>query len=230
MHDEKYMIAVCPTCHDAIHNGSLEITDEILYRWKGIKRQNRTADILFVEPSKNTIMKLGQIEIVAQGGMIVFAPSPNNALKYVVENDDIILVSCEVSDRAGNPIIKITDNRICLLGDRSKYTYLDLPGHKTLVGPAQEIIEPWMIDSVRTRDQSFALEFEVIFDIEVTVPGQVKVKGIWCDGGRCLVVRDNKWIIPRTNIEAMQVDGGGTIKWLKPSIDRGFFETDFKLW
>jgi hypothetical protein len=31
-HDGKHMIAICPSCHDAVHTSGID--DEMLYRWK----------------------------------------------------------------------------------------------------------------------------------------------------------------------------------------------------
>src|SRR5437870_10166428 len=51
-HDGVHMVAVCPTCHDAITHGEIEITDETIYRWKGIKRTSQAIrSEIYVEPS-----------------------------------------------------------------------------------------------------------------------------------------------------------------------------------
>ena len=42
-HDGAHMIAVCPTCHDAIHHGQLPISDETLYAWKRIPRDEASS-------------------------------------------------------------------------------------------------------------------------------------------------------------------------------------------
>lgn len=42
--DQDHMIAICPTCHDAVHHGPLEITDDTIYSWKSIKRKPTNRD------------------------------------------------------------------------------------------------------------------------------------------------------------------------------------------
>src|SRR6202000_2926571 len=49
-HDGDDMIAICPTCHDAVHNGPLAIDDATLRRWKEIDRQPVRRDLIYVEP------------------------------------------------------------------------------------------------------------------------------------------------------------------------------------
>ena len=50
--DQEILIAVCPTCHDQIHNGSIIIDDNKLFEWKKIKRDHTKRDHLYVEPNE----------------------------------------------------------------------------------------------------------------------------------------------------------------------------------
>ncbi|MCZ2108872.1 MAG: HNH endonuclease [Dehalococcoidia bacterium] len=56
-HDESQMIAVCPACHDAVHHGSLTISDDTLFRWKHLRRPASALRTLF-EPG--TPLRLGR--------------------------------------------------------------------------------------------------------------------------------------------------------------------------
>lgn len=226
-HDPRYMIAVCPNCHDAIHHGALEISDEALLRWKEAGKGAKKADVIFVEPGKAPLIKLGQIEITGQGGLIVLAPSPGNRFSYRVEEGDLVLVSCEIMNRAGNNIITIRDNRVRF--DGGEYEYLQVPGHIRLIGPAEAVLADWMIAGVRSRDPAFAEGPEVILDVEVIAAGQVAIRGIWADEDRAIVVSDAGWIIPRSCDKAMAVRGAGGIHWVHP-ISHGLFESAFKIW
>src|SRR4051812_27474471 len=72
-HDAEHMIAVCPTCHDAIHNGPLVIDDETVYRWKGgIHRDDSGArrDHIYVEPAAQSFLLLGSLAITGQQGVM----------------------------------------------------------------------------------------------------------------------------------------------------------------
>lgn len=226
-HDPRYMIAICPSCHDAVHHGKLEITDETLLRWKNAGKVTRTSDVIFVEPGLEPLIKLGPIEITSAGGLIVFEPSPRNRISYIIENGDIVLASCRTARRDGSNILTITDNRVRF--DANDCEYLQSPGHIRLTGRAETILSDWMIKGVRSRLPTFADEPEIIFDIEVIAAGQVSIRGIWADENRALVVNEEGWIIPRTAEAAMLVNGSGRIHWLHP-INKGFFETAYKIW
>ena len=230
-HDAKHMIAICPTCHDAVHHGALIIDDETLYRWKTEGKGPRKADLLFVEPGKNPLIKLGRTAITGLGsqGLVVLAPSPNCHLSYTVEDGEIVLVSCKLADSAGTPIIGLADNRIRIIHPSDDFNYARVPGHFQLTGPPRALLDGWMIDGVRTRLPNFGDGPEVVLEAEVVAAGEIAIRGIWRDGDRVLVVRDEGWVIPRSATAAMLMTGSGTIHWKNP-IDLGLFETEFKLW
>src|SRR5437588_331436 len=48
--DSAHLIAICPTCHDAVHRGALRLDDATLYRWKQLLRRGTTRAHLYVEP------------------------------------------------------------------------------------------------------------------------------------------------------------------------------------
>ena len=78
-HDGKHMIAICPSCHDAVHTSRID--DETLYRWKSISRPaaNEIRDHLYVEPSP-------EIRCLT-GSMCVLADS-TNALVFTLSNSN----------------------------------------------------------------------------------------------------------------------------------------------
>lgn len=230
-HDARFMIAICPACHDAVHDGALTIDDETLYRWKMEGKGPRKADLLFVEPGKQPLMKLGQTAITGSGsdGLVVLAPSPQSRLSYCIENGEITLVSCIVADSAGIPIIRLVDNRIRLVHPTDSFDYASVPGHFELTGPAETLLDSWMIDGIKTRFPNFGDGPEVLLAAEVIAAGQVAIRGIWRDGNRALVVRDEGWVIPGSATAAMMLTGSGTIHWVNP-IGLGLFESAFKLW
>jgi hypothetical protein len=62
-HDAKHMVAICPTCHDAVHNGPLIIDDQKVYGWKHIKRSKTQRDHVYVEPGDSPKLLLGTIAV-----------------------------------------------------------------------------------------------------------------------------------------------------------------------
>jgi HNH endonuclease len=78
-HDKEHLIAVCPSCHDAIHHGVLPIDDETVYRSKSITRVEKAArGHLYVEPSREAKLVLGSIAVTGDAGLVVFELSEGN--------------------------------------------------------------------------------------------------------------------------------------------------------
>jgi len=228
-HDERDMIAICPACHDAVHFGSLAITDDTLRQWKAAGQGPRKSDLLYVEPGRSPLIKLGQISITAEGneGLHVFTLGPSNHLSYKIEDGDMTLATIRVADAAGETIVRMQDNRVRWAPE---FQFAKIPGRFALSGPVQEILdETWMIDAVRTRIPDFGTESEAILDCEVVAAGQIAVRGVWRDGDRILVVRDQGWVVPSPTGEAALYTGSGTIHWTNPDIF-GLFAGPFRLW
>lgn len=50
-HDERHMIALCPSCHESVTPGDLRLDDETLYRWKNLIRgSGQASGHLSIEP------------------------------------------------------------------------------------------------------------------------------------------------------------------------------------
>ena len=83
-HDAAHTIAVCPTCHDAIHHGRLKIDDATLYTWKRIKRPAapKVARIS-VEPSSELMLRLGSLCLsTSNTSATIFELSNTNRLAF----------------------------------------------------------------------------------------------------------------------------------------------------
>jgi HNH endonuclease len=89
--DPKILIAVCPSCHDAIHQGSLKISDELLYKWKSIKRPKKPISThMYTEPSKQIKLLTGTIALSTKNeGATVFELAENNKLSFRILEGDI---------------------------------------------------------------------------------------------------------------------------------------------
>lgn len=113
-HDGKKMIAICPTCHDAVHHGTLKIDEEILYRWKGIKRPPIKGDHLYVEPGNSSKLLLGSIAVTGPSGLRVFELSSTNKLSFRIVDGDIFLVNLRITTVTGQEVIRVVDNYLIL--------------------------------------------------------------------------------------------------------------------
>lgn len=78
--DEKILIPVCPSCHDAIHHGSIKIDDEKLYEWKNIERPLHSGRAhIYIEPSQNIKLLTGTIALSTKNRKVtIFKLSENN--------------------------------------------------------------------------------------------------------------------------------------------------------
>ena len=78
------MIAVCPTCHDQIHHGTLVINDDTIYRWKAQLRPSQpTSTVLFVEPAKIFEVLCGSVLLKTAGqALVAFQLSNSNRFGF----------------------------------------------------------------------------------------------------------------------------------------------------
>ena len=192
-HDAQHMIAVCPTCHDAIHHGSISISDEKIYEWKKITRPQSTVRThLYIEPGTFTKVVLGSIAISAPQEAIVFNLSQNNRLKFRIVENEILLLDLRVASMSGKEIVRVTDNHV-------RHDVLDpigfkqVPGHIEVTAPATPgYIPTWVVQKMRVQEPAFANSGEVkMLSMEVIRPGIVRVEGIWAESNHAVVVTSN---------------------------------------
>jgi len=104
-HDGATMIALCPTCHDAVHHGPLEISDETLSQWKGVPRlaAEQIRDHIYVEPGPPQLL-LGTFKVTCPEGIKVLEFGESNRLAFSLEEGDVLLLNLSVAarDRAGS--------------------------------------------------------------------------------------------------------------------------------
>jgi hypothetical protein len=96
-HNAADMIAVCPSCHDEIHNGKLKISDDDLYTWKQVERKPTSEHRahIYVEPAQPARLLTGSLTIeTTNANLIVFElypdsyrirrnPLPNGAIRIL---------------------------------------------------------------------------------------------------------------------------------------------------
>jgi hypothetical protein len=188
-HDKKHMIAICPTCHDTVHFGNLKIDDDTLYEWKDISRKKTNRDQIYVEPGESSKLLLGTLAVMGPSGISVFEFSPNNKLSFRLVDEDIFLITLNISNSKGQEIFKVVENHL-------KYSinppleFERRPGRVRITAPAiEEYIPLWMRSQIYKLEADFFKEerFPVI-DIEVIKPGLVRVEGLWINNlsGVCI--------------------------------------------
>ena len=182
-HDKSHMIAVCPTCHNAIHHGELKIDDDTLYRWKKIQRGDPDIirDQFYIEPSKDIALLAGEIRLISRNaGMTIFQLSSGNLLKFRILDSDTLLISSQLSNLRGEKLLKIEENYVAVPAHRD-IKFVRRPGKIQVEMPSKpEYISSWTVEKMRLLEPDYGINNRVTaLDIEVLNPGLARIMGIW---------------------------------------------------
>jgi HNH endonuclease len=189
-HDGEHMVAVCPTCHDAIHNGPLLIDDATVRRWKGIERAQAERDHVYVEPAEAPKLLLGTIAFMGtDAGVTVFELGASSKLSFRLTNGDIMLLNLSVSTLARREVLQVIDGHVRHQADES-IRYERVPGHIRLTTAlTSEYIPTWAVKQMRRHEPDFASDDRLtLLDLEVLEPGVVRVQGVWSKNYRAIIV------------------------------------------
>jgi hypothetical protein len=215
------MIAVCPSCHDAIHHGELPITDETLYAWK---RQTRPADVrdhIWVEPGFSTRLLLGTIAVEFDAPLQVFRLSEHNELSFRIEGEDILLANLRVSSLNGEEVVRVESNNLRHT-PRADIRYRRIPGRIEIYVPAtEEFIPNWALAQKRRQDRFFGLGDRLKYlGLRVESPGMLRVEGVWAHQERAVVITQSALSFCRPDMRepwSMIGDGPASVlKWAGP--------------
>lgn len=189
--DENTLIAICPTCHDAVHNGNLAISDETLYRWKQLRRPIGRGHI-YVEPGGLLKLLLGTIAISGPNGVRAFDLSPNNHLSFSIHDGDIMLIDLEVASHQGEPVVRLTKGHVRVLNPNVAFE--QRPGHIQIIAPLAEAYLPkWALDRLRIQEPAYAADRRItLLELEVLEAGLVKVQGVWAHDDRVVVITNER--------------------------------------
>lgn len=192
-HDEQHMIAICPSCHDAVHHGALEITDETLYRWKQIRREPSTRGHVYIEPRKNPTVELGtNLLFGPPDGFFAFSLSQRNRWEIRIVESEILLISFSLSALSGQEVLRFRENHWKLeLPDI--VSLRQVPGHLRITTKSvPDFMPDWVRDAMQEVEPGYATGEElVILDIEVLKPGFVRVEGLWVDEHTAVIATPN---------------------------------------
>jgi hypothetical protein len=184
------MIAVCPTCHDAIHHGGLAITDETVYAWKSIARVSGPPRAhLYVEPASATKLLLGSLAVATAGEVAVFDLGQSNRLSFRIVDGEILLVDLEVRSLDGREAVRVKDNYV-RSEPREGITFAQVPGRVQLAASnVGDFLPEWMVQVMRAHDATFGTtEVTSVAHLEVVRPGVVRVQGIWVDQDVAVII------------------------------------------
>ncbi|MCW6512519.1 HNH endonuclease signature motif containing protein [Lichenifustis flavocetrariae] len=195
--DANIMIAVCPSCHDHIHNGKLPISDETLYQWKNIERPlDVISTHIWVEPDTKLRMILGSIAFETVEGAIVFDLPGSDKFEMHIFDKKNLQISSTYTDRIGKERLRVSRNNIEVHNDAA-IEVDQRPGRFRVVVPATDLyIDANVIRQMRLDDNRYGAKGKVTaLDIEVIKPGTVRVEGIWAsDEGTFVVHRGGLFV------------------------------------
>ena len=179
-HDEKHMVAICPTCHDAVHNGPLLVDDETVRRWKRATRAKPPRDHVYVEPGELSKLLLGTIAITGQSGVSAFELGPSTRLSFKLVDADVMLLDLAISTTTGAEVLRVVDGHVRHQAEEP-VVYERIPGHVRVSAPtSDEFMPAWALQQLRVHEPDFASDGTLpLLDLEVLEPGLVRVQGIW---------------------------------------------------
>ena len=211
-HNAPDMIAICPSCHDEVHHGTLKITDEALYRWKGIDRgaPPDTAHI-YADPAPELKLLAGTVAISTTSDQaIVFKHSNSNRLALRVLHGAILQVTSHLQTMKGKTVFRVVENYVRVQRD-PKVEFHYRAGRPRVAVPASEDYVPHcIIQTMRVRHPNFAADGRLAaFDAKVRKPGLVKIEGFWVAEEGVVVITQHSLTICRRGQTPLCFSGEG---------------------
>lgn len=197
-HDEESMIAICATCHDHVDRGSLTISDEELYRWKGIKRsQSVLTGHLFIEPKLIPRVVLGSTEFAGPDGVTII-DFDRTKLSLAVRDQELGILNLKTVDSSGAPLLDVVDNYV--RQRNPNVTINSRPGRYQVTSTNITNAYPsWALQCLsRVPPPRNSPEHFGILDIEVLEPGIVRIRGaLLGDNGGIVADNDEALLLSR---------------------------------
>lgn len=192
----EILIAVCPSCHDAIHHARLQIDDATVENWKSIDRKTfEKLAHLTVEPSTSLKLLTGTVAVATKNDLVkLFEISSECRLSFRVHDNDILLVDLRISDAKGQLQIKVVDNFVRT--QKEGLSFEHVPGRVRVVARATEQFVPEWLGTLLEDDDPDLLDREIVvlLDLHVLEPGLIKVQGLWVHGTAAVFITDDKLV------------------------------------
>lgn len=212
-HDESEMIALCPTCHHAAHYGLLQISDEALYKWKGILRPHAaTTAHIYVEPAPEILLLTGSVAITSRTSLLtVLHLSGGSKLELRVLDHDFLQLNIVLVDASGTEVLRVVENNVRTLADEG-LLFQHRPGRVRLLVPASARYLPsWLVPQMLTREANFVIDNRYLaLDLEMIRPGVVRVCGCWPSGDKAVVISTEQIYFCKSKYqEPLTIEGCG---------------------
>lgn len=189
-HDKRHMIAICPSCHDSVHRGSLRITERAIRSWQSIKRSPKVKRAyLYVEPNYGPMIQLGEICYrCKEDEAYVINLSGDAYLKIRTVDQQHISVSTQLKDLSGNIVMVIVENHLELKKtDNIHFEYV--AGHfRITTDDWTKFIPTWIYDKIKDEEPWVNNKEFTLLDIEVLKPGLIRlINYVSANGMFCLI-------------------------------------------
>jgi hypothetical protein len=208
------MIAICPTCHDAVHNGPLTISDKTLHQWKSVSRTEAAErGHLYVEPGRQAKLLLGSIAVTGDAGLVVFELSADSSLSFALKEQDIMLLSLTLSDRVGRRLVRLIDGHVAV-EPGTDLEYRRVPGRHLITAPFTRRYMPmWALGRIQGTEPGYQPRDSLtLLDLEVVEPGVVRVAGIWLESRHGVVITESMLHFVRVDpmmLRSLAIAGAG---------------------
>lgn len=202
--DEQHLIALCPTCHDAAHHGSLKLDDAMLYHWKTLPRAKPMRDVFQIETGPQPIFFVADSAVCTRSAVAnVIDFTETSRVIFRIDEDDFFLVNLSISTPGGDPLLQVKDNRV-LHSPGEFLHYQSRPGRiQVSTTDVERCVPKWLREQVARFDHSHAWNGApagtdhfsppfTLLDIEVVAPSQVRMRGAICSPTCALFVRGNQ--------------------------------------
>jgi hypothetical protein len=211
-HNAADMIALCPSCHDAVHHGQLKISEELLYEWKAANRPATPDSVqLHIEPAQSLKLLTGTVAVsTTSGQVVVFQLSNTNHLKVRILDQDILLVSSRLLDRRGSEILRVVENHVRVTRDE-RVSFACRAGHARISMPIDErFLSPWMLEQIQASDPALIADERIVaMDIQVLKAGLARVQGCWADENSGVLITEKKLTFFERGRVPMSISGEG---------------------
>ncbi|HUY75644.1 MAG TPA: HNH endonuclease signature motif containing protein [Ktedonobacterales bacterium] len=209
-HDQDHMIAICPSCHDAVTRGGLRIDDATLYRWKNIRRTPKAMSAyVYLEPGDEPPkLVLGSLCVQGATSFTVFELNKYNDLEFCLRGDAILLPRLRMGHDT-SVLIDVVEGHVIQRHPDVAFQYR--PGKVNVVyARLAEHIPDWAHPIINS-DTGLNLREQPLLDLEALSPGILRVKGVWVRRDFVVIINDTQLSFVYPGLQRpLSLKGAGT--------------------
>lgn len=180
-HNAARMIALCPSCHDEIHHGTMTVSDADLLRWKTLPRSGEAAAHFFVKPQTAdsehaAFVVIGNQPVSGYEAVSAFTLGNQHLEIDLLKDQSTFVVAFRLDDLDGARAIWA--DRSHVFWDPSLVTVDSRTGKLHVWGDSERFWPAWYRDFLKSRGHPVA-ERVPLEEFEISAPGEFRVSGVW---------------------------------------------------